>query len=430
VTRSSVHKNFSIPPYCILKVYQLQLSKSILSGLFCCSPRADLKGEQLMKKAICVLLALLLATGSLAGCGKDNANETTTTTTAAETTAEETTTTAEETTTAAPVLKDEEILALSASEFFDYLYNMNKEGLSEEEATQKINGLKARQFLNYIKAKKVADIAAFTNGVLSIDVPVNEYVTNEAYKIFNKIDVDSYEIVPAPYSPSEFLVILRISKSDSPLFPLGTSRWRLSTEDNFVTITAFRNINDTCVGISQSYASPFFDAVDFCYQVSARLGCFETMDDFNKLALTTQARNDFGWFTEYFVSLLLQNRDGYYSESAYPVKRTEVETLAKKTFGVTNIDFTKYSEYNSADDTINSTGHGVVSYPVSLFSSTYDQATRIRTVVLDFYSDHAYLLKAKTMKYTLRENTDGSLTLLSTRLVYDSGYGVYSYSVS
>ena len=382
-----------------------------------------------MKKAICILLALLMLTGTLAGCGKNDAAETTEATTAVETTAEEATT-------LAPVLTDEQILALPATEFGGYLYNMNVEGLTEGEAIQKKAELTARQFLNYIKTKRVEDIAYFTSGRYETPGPDSKVVvvTNEAYMVFNKIDVESYEIFPSFNSSYDFTVILHITKSSSELFPEGTSRWRLTIVDEPyegpylpVFVGLFSKTNDTSVSLGGNPSVG--NAVEFCYDVSTNLGCFETMDDFNNMIPDAETSDVFNWFCDSFVSTLLYNRDGYYSAGTYPAKRSELEALAKKTFGITDIDFKKYNLYNTTDDTIGSTGHGGIVNSALLANSTYDQSTRIRTVIIDYYSDAAYLLKAKTMKYTLRENTDGSLTLLSTRLVYDSGYEMYSFGM-
>ena len=44
----------------------------------------------------------------------------------------------------------------------------------------------------------------------------------------------------------------------------------------------------------------------------------------------------------------------------------------------------------------------------TLSSSTYDQRTRTHTIVINYHADPAYLLVAKTMKYTLRENNVGT----------------------
>lgn len=366
-----------------------------------------------MKKVISVLLALLLVTGIFAGCGKDNATETT----AVETTEEETTTTA-------PVLTDEQVLALSADDFWTYLNSMKNSGLPEDEFVQKKAELTAKLFLNYIKNKKVDDIAVF--------IETGSDVSTGACSIFNEIDVDSYEYV-APYYSSydgqtNFNVTLHISKSNSELFPVGTSRWILSTGEGMYgsPINYFRRANEVFTPIK---GDSLGNAVDFCYDVSNDLGCFETMDNFNKLITDAQSNGSIGWFGEYLVTILLKNRDGYYSDSAYPVKMTELETLAKKTFGITNIDFYKeISKYNSSDDTIDTRdGHGGAWRLATLHSSNYDSSTRIRTIVIDFYSDNAYSLKSKTMEYTLRVNQDDSLTLLSTRLLYDSGYNMILY---
>ena len=369
-----------------------------------------------MKKAICVLLAILMVTCTLAGCGKDTAAETTTATTAVETTAEGATT-------AAPVLTDEQILALSAPDFAAYLFHMNVDGLTESEIIEKSTDLTVKQFLYYIKNKQVADIVYFIRGY---DHLSEEPIDAETYAFFKNVDVDAYEITEISKDSSGYLtsykVTLNISKSSSALFPVGKSDWIINARADFdydTLIRLFRNANDTSTILR--FAS-IDETVRFCYDVSVYLGCFETMDDFNKLVEKVQGTDNFHWFCDFFVNLLLRNSPDYDEANAYSAKRTELETLAKAAFDITNIDFKKYKYYNSTDDTVNVPGHGAPWVNATLSSSTYNRDTRISTIVIDYYADAAHLLIAKSMKYTLRVNADDSLTLLATQLVYDSGY--------
>lgn len=361
-----------------------------------------------MKKVSAFLLAILIFAVMLTGCGKDTAADTTVDITTEPTAVD---TTREEAATETAVLNDEQILALPAIEFLKYWSGMEFEGLSERDAEEKKNEVKARQFLNYIKAKRINDIAYF--------IGAGDKVTKEACKVFNEIDVDSYEI--EQLTSTDFFVALHISKSSSALFPLGTSRWRLNTENDGATdISVFKRINSIDTNLN---AYPFKGVVYFSYRISADLGCFETMDDFNKLVEKYKTDNGVSSeFGDYLVNFLIDNHYGDASFAKQPIKRTDMESWAKTTLGITSFDFRKHYMYNSEYDTIGTTGYGRPFPPATLSSSAYDQTTRIYTIVLDYYLDGVYLFKAKTMRYTVRENADGTLTLLSTKLLYDSGY--------
>lgn len=364
------------------------------------------EGANLMKKAICILLVFLMTIGTLAGCGKDNANETTTASTVVETTAAETTT-------SAPVLTDEQILALSASDFLNYLRNMDTKDLKEHEIDDFKAALTAKQFLTYIKNKKIEDVITF----LMREANASEF-DQSAYSFFNDVVVDSFTISPiSSLNFNDYKVTLSISKSSNKTLPVGTSRWLLSITDN-AEVYSFRRANDTST-ILEWFTSR--DLPDFCYDVTYFLTRFKTMNNFNKLVPDAQEAGEFDEFCKYLIYILLSNS---WDEDSM-LKRSEAEALAKKTFGITNVDFTKFYLYNSADDTLRVDPAGYGHIPATLASVTSNG--RIRTVVLDYYSDDVYFLKAKTMEYVVRINDDDSLTMLSTRLVYDSGFPVYEF---
>jgi hypothetical protein len=300
-----------------------------------------------MKKVILALLAILLLAVTFAGCGKDNtadttAAQTTEATTVVETTQEETTVTA------VPIMSEEQILALSASDYLEYVSLVSAEELSGSEKVR----LTAVQFLNYIKNKKVDDIARFMNGPDMTLEPGSKFIANEAFNVFEKIDVDSFEVhLSNNGRVSEYVdarVVLKISKSNSTLFPVGTSQWILRIlKDKHIypeckPIGLFRNVNDSSIIIS--YGEYLGHAVSFCYRCSTWLGCFETMDDFDELHISDE-----------LVNLLIRNRDGFLlgvSEDSW-VSRTDMEALAKNTFGITKFDFKKINAYDSKKDAIN-----------------------------------------------------------------------------
>lgn len=363
-----------------------------------------LKGVNLVKKAISIVLIFLILTSALAGCGRDEPAETTAVTTIIKTTMEETKTPAQ-------VLTDEQILALSASDFEDYLLNMDTKDLKDFEIEDLKTALMAKQFLTYMKDNRFEDVIAF----IMHDASASEFDPS-AYSFFNDVVVESFTMSPTS-SGSDFKVTLNISKSSSKILPVGTSRWFLGVVyDGFVF--NFRRANDSSSIFNWTTNG---DLPDFCYDVTYFLTRFETMNNFNKLAQDAQKDGNFDSFCNCLIYILLSN--GWDEDAT--LKSSEAEALAKITFGITNVDFRKCAMYNNADDTlrVDPAGYGYI--PSTLVSVTNNG--RLRTVVIDYYSDPAYFLKAKTMEYVVRVNDDDSLSMLSTRLVYDSGFSVYEF---
>jgi len=358
-----------------------------------------------VKKTIVILLFLSIFISSFAGCGKDEPAETTTETTAAATTEEEETT-AEESTTAVSVLTDAQIIALSATGFRTYLSNLSAEDFNSYDKA----ALTARQFLTYIKNNSLDDIIA----LIIHDADDYEF-DKSAYSFFKNVAVERFTMSPTssgPDSHTVFKVTLDIRKSNSKILPAGTSRWILETDENG-GVDLFRRANDTSAQLGWETSRSL---ADFCYEATYFLTGFKTMSDFDKLVQTANEGKIFG-----LIHILLINN----WDDDLTLKRSEAEALAQKTFGITGIDFTKSYAYNSKDDTISvdATSWGYI--PATL--SCVTGSGRIRTVVIHYYSDPVYFLISKTMEYQVRINDDDSLTLLSTRLVYDSGFAPYEY---
>ena len=364
-----------------------------------------------MKKVFCVFLAVILCFGTLSACSKPNTQ--TNTTTAAATTADITSEPlTEATTTAFKKLTDAQIAKLSLSKFKDYLNSIDYSGVDDEEIFSQEAELTAKQFLNYLMSKDVKSISA----LIGADYynAKGKLVSNKAYKFFGEIDVKSYKISDI-YSDSYTFscnVKLTISKSSNKLFPVGSSTWDLeigySRDSPPLAVQLFKRVNKTIT------TGNFGAAVYFCRNFSDTFYCFKTMTDFNNLVPNVKDKDTYTAFCYDLIALT-----DFLDDS--PLKRKTVEARVKAAFGITTVDFRKSGDYNKTDDTILAGGSCMTWYYCSLSSESFDSGTKLYTIIIDYYSDAAFILKAKTMKYVVRENTDESLSLLSTRLLFDTG---------
>jgi len=232
----------------------------------------------------------------------------------------------------------------------------------------------------------------------------------KAYSFFNTVDIKSYAFVESQPDKGVFLVRLNVTKSGSALFPVGTSLWNLETSTFENNVSLFKPAGKA----NKVIAAADDKLVGFCLSFTADMSTFKSMDDFNVLVPDTADTDDFTEFC-FLLSAFLQMDD------IEAVKRTDLERKAKSVLGITDVDFTKCSHYQADGDILSFGGRGGTWFYWSFSSERFTPLTKRHTVVIDYYSDSAYVLVAKTIQYVVEENNDSSLRLLSTKLLYDSG---------
>jgi len=359
-----------------------------------------------VKKIICILLIIILCFSILSACIKPNTQKNTTTegTKNAVTTSENTT---------------ESTVAEGS-------------GL----ITVKQAKLTATEFLNYMKNKDVKNIINYigvNNTYYSSEYSTKEKLKNmKPYLFFNDVELDSYKILEAVSYDTYIRVkaTLNISKSGNELFPVGTSTWIIDVEnlDRLNAIQLFKKANETIniiSGLNIECSEGTGDAVDFCQRFSTEFKCFETLTDFKKLVPNTKDRTAINSFCNALLRFLPLST---YSEYDDRFKRIQLENLAQSVLGITGFDFKKSPNYIKAEDSLSLSFLGGNTTFCSLSSEIFDLKTKQYTIVIDYYGDEAFILKAKTVKYIVRVNTDSSLTLLSTKLLFNNDAKLAWYS--
>ena len=333
-----------------------------------------------MKKVFCVFLTVVLCFGTLSACTKPKKQNSTTT--APATTVETTEITSDD----------------------------NSGEITDEQAK-----LTATKFLNYMKNKDVKNILTLLD-TYAVNYSAKEKLKKiAAYSFFRDIELTSFQIVDilrfADYY--RLTVKLNISKSSSELFPAGTSTWVLDVaiSDRINDIQLFKNVNESINIIPNEGQSNVFY---FCTSFSELFNSLDTYTDFNKMIPVVKDKDAYNTFCYDVIAFTNVLYGG-------PMPRTQIVANAKKVLGITLIDFKLYSGYNKKDDTILAGGSDFSTVYCSLFSEHFDSNSKQHTIVIDYYADAAYIFKAKTMKYIVKENSDSSLTLLSTTLLFDSG---------
>ena len=264
----------------------------------------------------------------------------------------------------------------------------------------------ANQFLTSVKNKDIKSI-----------VDLGFYDEAACFWV-NDIKLDRYDLkrVNSEDFPAKFAVVLYISQSKNDLFPIGTSKWELKIDFDSpgLRVFLFKPVDKMLDIISHDVQD---DVVSFCYRFSLELKCYQSLTDFTQLVPDYNNGDDFVNFCTSLIRALKFSTDP-------EVKRTDLQERVKKAFNMASIDFKRAKSYNDETDTIECTFLGGYWAYCTLSSKRFEAKTSQYTVVIDYYADTAFLIKAKTMEYTVKKNNDNSLRLLSTKLIYDSGFEV------
>lgn len=74
-------------------------------------------------------------------------------------------------------------------------------------------------------------------------------------------------------------------------------------------------------------------------------------------------------------------------------------------------------------------GRGTSWYCGYLADETYDEVAGTRTVTIEYYEDDFYLVPSQTYRYTVRENVDGSYTMLKFEKLFTSDRNILEGTV-
>ncbi|MGN0586303.1 MAG: hypothetical protein ACI4JF_03380 [Oscillospiraceae bacterium] len=223
-----------------------------------------------------------------------------------------------------------------------------------------------------------------------------------------------------------FKVELDVSKSDSELFPEGKSLWELEyTESDGEYFSFFRpdGADESKYLSYATSASEMSDAVKMCYYFTSAFGWLCDDGDISIDGDEKQIEKEL-FANNLIIYSCLNGAAEPENDNEFSAER--LTWCAENLLGLDRIDFTKIGAYNAEKNTVKlsarsySCGYGVISE---------DKVENgVHTVVIDWYADTIYLAKALTVRYTLEENGDGLLRLVSSENIYDNGERLAYYT--
>lgn len=252
----------------------------------------------------------------------------------------------------------------------------------------------------------------------------------DMYDFFKDINIDKYIIDEDNYTQLDteryiLPVTLFISKSDNKMFPVGESKWSfLIGYTPFECIVFFENSTETPkvhIGLFDNDFK-YSNAVNYCYNLTNYLK--ETYYD-----KTQQGKiNTFEYKSQYLdmcatpVIRFLQST-GYLKDYAdYTVKN--ITNGFEKMIGTVGCDFTLDKTYKKDTDTLDSQHLGGWWSSATLSEETYNKDDNTYTIVIDWWADNMFMVKARTIRYTITPIEDKQFKLISLEYLYDSKYKI------
>lgn len=250
----------------------------------------------------------------------------------------------------------------------------------------------------------------------------------DMYDFFKDIDIDKYVIDKDNYiqlytEGYKLPVTLFISKSDNEMFPVGESKWNFSIiYTAFESVIIFENTAETPkvhIGLPKDDYK-YINAVDFCYNLTNFFG--ESIYDKTQQGKIT----DFEFKPQYIDSCatsvinFLQSTGYLKNYADYTVEN--ITNGFEKMIGTVGCDFTLDKSYKKDCNTLSSQHLGAWWKSATLSEETYNKDDDTYTIVIDWWADNMFMVKARTIKYTISPIEDYQFKLISVEYLYDTKY--------
>ncbi|MFA5659523.1 MAG: hypothetical protein WC900_09610 [Oscillospiraceae bacterium] len=258
---------------------------------------------------------------------------------------------------------------------------------------------------------------------------------SDPYEFFKDIKIESYtcgNAVPntiindgIEYTTGySYDVILEIFESDDDAFPVRTSEWTLEAgpdEVSWINLFARKGIRiDRLTSVRENSR----DAAEFCYFFTKQFGVPESITDMQTIVPTVNSNGEFDNFVYSCCVFSFWDNNG----SNQNLDADYIQGIINKLLGI-DADLKASKYYEPDTNILNFPAHGGRWYYCAVNSDEYDELNNTHTVTIDFYADTAYLVKARSIKFTVEGKTDKDFKLISTEVTFDSGYKIAMGSI-
>ena len=243
-----------------------------------------------------------------------------------------------------------------------------------------------------------------------------------------KVAVESWQVVDERYENYRYEVTVRleVSESESEFITVGTDDYLIlyqPHEDR--KFLPFRKVGE----FDEEKLLPCWDDkryLDFCGNFSCffrKLFGGDVVTDFSEPDMSNAS-----WWTLCNAS---QAAYWYYPGLGFCMTYDEFDEAMQSLYGFSAdaLGIKESNIYNAENDTINVPEKGTSWLYGYLADESFDEETGIRTATMEYYEDAFYLVPSQTYRYTVRENENGSYTMLKLERLFASDRGILSDTV-
>ena len=241
------------------------------------------------------------------------------------------------------------------------------------------------------------------------------------------ISIGSYKIINEIYDTEDWTynvtVELDVTESNVEEIPVGKSQYafiNVLREDR--AYMPLRTVEE----YDESRVLPMYGregagmAVSFCNDFTAYFSDMYAGDDVIDFSSPDISKEPDLIFCSLFTAR------NYYPGTDFEMSYDIFDTALSEMFGFSAdiINIKETNCYNAEKDTVSIPGRGSSWFCGYLADKSYDDETKTYTITIDYYEDEFYLVKSHTYRYTVRENENGSLTMLRMERLFKSDRGI------
>ena len=243
------------------------------------------------------------------------------------------------------------------------------------------------------------------------------------------IRIDSYKIIGESYNGDtedyEVTVMLDVTESSVEEIDVAKSWYVFSNvlrEDRAYMPLRHKGDYD----YDESRVLPSFGregenrAVSFCNDFTAYFSDMYAGDDVTDFSFPDISKAPDLIFCSLFTAR------NYYPGTDFEMSYDIFDAALSEMFGFSAdvINIKETNCYNAEKDTVSIPGRGSSWLCGYLADKSYDEETKTHIITIDYYEDEFYLVKSQTYRYTVRENENGSLTMLRMERLFKSDRGI------
>lgn len=245
---------------------------------------------------------------------------------------------------------------------------------------------------------------------------------------FPKITLNSWQIVDERYEDYRYKVTVRleVSESESEFITVGTDDYLILYQPHedrkFLPLRKVGEFDEE--KLLPSWEDKRY--LDFCGNFScffSKLFEGDVVTDFSEPDMSNAS-----WWTLCNAS---QAARWYYPGLDFVMTYDEFDKAVQSLYGFSAdaLGIKESNIYHAENDTIEIPPKGTSWLYGYLADESFDEETGIRTATMEYYADAFFLVPSQTYRYTVRENENGSYTMLKFERLFSSDRGILSDTI-